>query len=454
MAFIVKKSYIPILDLQQNITIPTLLSSAGSSQNYVFSTTDDIYFEAEVYLNSYADGNAIIEATSATYGILNEFSFQVIGENGAGESRLLPVGSFGIYNGTRGESLSIHYTDVAIIDLNTWTKVTAKRINGVWSLFINDIACSVSRFDDNEVPNDQFGNIDLPVYIGRSEVGDLNFDGQIKNVFLGKGNKSSLIIKKNKTFKIPRTLFLPSSLGGLSLWLKADAGVTLAGSNVTAWADQSENGLNANGNIVGGVNPLFVSNVKNGKPILRFGNNNAATVLRTGPTTFGNSGNFTIIAVYNYNNSGNVWAAVVSKGDLSSSVGSQIDFEAHYINGDFGWTNVFGVMGSGPTWLYSSTSTSYANQWVIHEGISDITNNSQKMFINASEVSSSNSVTSINALNIEIGIGNAGSNAEPWTADFGGFKGDLAEVICYNRGITTPERQQVEAYLNQKYNIY
>jgi len=37
----------------------------------------------------------------------------------------------------------------------------------------------------------------------------------------------SLIIKKNTTFKIPRTgLFLPSSLGGLSLWLKADAGIT------------------------------------------------------------------------------------------------------------------------------------------------------------------------------------------------------------------------------------
>jgi len=38
----------------------------------------------------------------------------------------------------------------------------------------------------------------------------------------------SLIIKKNTTFKIPRTgLFLPSSLGGLALWLKADTGITL-----------------------------------------------------------------------------------------------------------------------------------------------------------------------------------------------------------------------------------
>ena len=43
----------------------------------------------------------------------------------------------------------------------------------------------------------------------------------------------SLIIKKNTTFKIPRTPpFLPSSLGGLSLWLKADTGVTLGISQI------------------------------------------------------------------------------------------------------------------------------------------------------------------------------------------------------------------------------
>lgn len=175
-----------ILNLQENITIPTLLSSAGSSENYVFSTTDDIYFEAEVYLNSYyVDGCPILEASSTTYGIVNEFTFFVAGVDEVG-GRGIPAGSFSIYNGERGQSLSIHYTDTAIINLNTWTKVTAKRINGVWSLFINDIACSVSRFDDNGVPNDQFGNIDLPVYIGRSEAGDFNFDGQIKNLVLNK----------------------------------------------------------------------------------------------------------------------------------------------------------------------------------------------------------------------------------------------------------------------------
>jgi hypothetical protein len=41
--------------------------------------------------------------------------------------------------------------------------------------------------------------------------------------------QAKLNFKKNTTFKIPRTgiqVFLPSSLSGLSLWLKADAGIT------------------------------------------------------------------------------------------------------------------------------------------------------------------------------------------------------------------------------------
>jgi hypothetical protein len=33
------------------------------------------------------------------------------------------------------------------------------------------------------------------------------------------------------------------------------------------------------------------------------------------------------------------------------------------------------------------------------------------------------------------------------------FKGKVAEAIVYNRVLSTPERQQVEAYLMGKYNI-
>jgi len=185
-----------------NITIPTLISSAGNSQNYIFSETDDIYFEAEIYLNSYDITNPILSSMNTESNIINEFLFFIAGVDEVG-GRGIPAGSFVVYNGERGTSLSCHYTDSAIISLNTWTKVTAKRTNGIWSLFINDIACSVSRFDDGGVPNDQFGNENLFVYIGRSEADDLNLDGQIKNIILGnKLINSKISIKKQNQTKL------------------------------------------------------------------------------------------------------------------------------------------------------------------------------------------------------------------------------------------------------------
>jgi hypothetical protein len=252
-----------------------------------------------------------------------------------------------------------------------------------------------------------------------------------------------------------RTAVSPIPTTGLSLWLKADAGVTLSGANVTAWADQSGNGFNANGNVIDGVNPTFVSNVKNGKPVLRFGNDNDATILRTDATTFGNSGEFTLFTVHQYNETDNTWATLISKGDLATEAETTFEITARFVSSDPA-TSSFGVMGYaddtyGWNFLYQEPAST---SWSIVCATQSLTNNSQQYHINGSLASSSSSVAGINATNIAIGIGNGGSGSEPRTATYGGFKGDLAEVIFYNRAITTPERQQVEAYLNTKYAIY
>lgn len=54
---------------------------------------------------------------------------------------------------------------------------------------------------------------------------------------------------------------------GMLLWLKADAGVSLSGSNVTAWADQSGNHFDA-GPLTGAgtLAPIFVANAGDGLP--------------------------------------------------------------------------------------------------------------------------------------------------------------------------------------------
>lgn len=180
-----------------NVNIPTLISSAGNSQNYVFSPTDDIYFEAEIYLNSYDIVNTILGSSSSTYNVINEYEFAISDVTEVGD-RGIPQGAVVVYNGERGSSLSCYYTDGATVDLNAWTKIVAKRINGNWSIFINNIECAVSRVTDAGVPNDQFGNLDLPVYIGRSEAGGLNFDGQIRNVILSNKIKNNKILIKKQ----------------------------------------------------------------------------------------------------------------------------------------------------------------------------------------------------------------------------------------------------------------
>ncbi len=58
-------------------------------------------------------------------------------------------------------------------------------------------------------------------------------------------------------------------MAGLQLWLKADAGVTSAGSAVTGWADQSGHGNQAEQPFPESA-PVLVSNAINGKPALRF----------------------------------------------------------------------------------------------------------------------------------------------------------------------------------------
>ena len=52
-----------------------------------------------------------------------------------------------------------------------------------------------------------------------------------------------------------------------------------------------------------------------------------------------------------------------------------------------------------------------------------------------------------------VGTGNVSNNIGTGNTVFGGAS-SIAEMIVYDRVLTTPERQQVEAYLNTKYAIY
>jgi hypothetical protein len=75
-------------------------------------------------------------------------------------------------------------------------------------------------------------------------------------------------MSRRNTFFIP-VAFTPASLTNLKLWVKSDTGITLVGSKVSAWADQSGNG----NNLTQGTDanrPTFVSSQLNGYGTVQF----------------------------------------------------------------------------------------------------------------------------------------------------------------------------------------
>lgn len=247
---------------------------------------------------------------------------------------------------------------------------------------------------------------------------------------------------------IKTTAFSPSNISGLSLWLKADAGVTLSGSNVTAWADQSGNGNNATART---GNATLVSSVINGKPVLRF---DGASNLITN--------NF---FVHNYNTP--ITIIAVSKASASTVRGEQPT--ARYIAGA---TNNGGYEFGLSYGAYDGENPNFANTYGIsYAGSSDIESSPMgenekriastinsgseiSFFLDATLVGTADPAVNWSGGNNSTGAFSIGSVVVLDEIDEFFCTCDIAEIIIYNRAVTTPERQQVEAYLNTKYAIY
>jgi hypothetical protein len=207
---------------------------------------------------------------------------------------------------------------------------------------------------------------------------------------------------------------------------------------VTSWADQSGNGKNmtpSNGN-----EPTFIVSELNGKPVLDFDGGKYLTSsfseivisqqsvfivfkfvsnkLSTFARAFSQNNN----AYNDYQTPGNIIPLLRREG-----------------------TNNMSCYGSSDAWLASIPVSD--NTWYISTTISDGTNGA--FSLNASNTQNFTSTLNATISNMRVGACIFSDGSVP---DL--FNSKLAEVIVYNRNLTTPERQQVEAYLNQKYVIY
>ena len=244
-----------------------------------------------------------------------------------------------------------------------------------------------------------------------------------------------------------QTAISPIPTTGLSLWLKADAGVISVLGNVISWADQSGNGNNATART---GNSTFVSSVINGKPILRFdGTSNLITndffahnydtpitiiaVSKASASTVF-SDNPTARYIYGVANSGEYDAGLAYGGYGTETPNFSVGFGISYVNGQDIESS---AMGENQVGLSSSINSGTL--------ISAFLNGDAVGTADPADQSGGNNST---------GAFSIGSEVTPNEVDNFFCTCDIAEIIIYNRAITTPERQQVETYLNTKYTIY
>jgi len=247
-------------------------------------------------------------------------------------------------------------------------------------------------------------------------------------------------LPKNQMLKRHRVApFSPSDISGLSLWLKADAGVTLSGSNVTAWADQSGNGKNAVG---ADTLPTLQSNAINGLPAIRFNNISPDTSKFVISSSFNlkNSSAFVVVRQLSFDNEYPRYLSFPSLNDLDYNADDglavlfnngvpQLQITSNTID-----TIIVDATANNVFALASYKIDNNGNINLFYNGTSEATNQNSSM-------------ESQNGLS-EIYIGQSSNFITE------GLYGDIAEIVMYSRAVTTQERQQVEAYLNTKYDIY
>ena len=236
----------------------------------------------------------------------------------------------------------------------------------------------------------------------------------------------SLIIKKNTTFKIPRTgvSFLPSSLGGLALWLKADAGVTVSGGLVTAWEDQSGNENDCS-------SPNAV--VLNSSPYSNLYFDGADSEITLHPDVFNGFSALSLFAVWNIVNNGN--GGILGSDTYSNfEIITQDDSVVRMRN-----DNYDADINTGGLW--------YAEEF----SLSTIT---------ADSAGGGSGTARRNGTDVDFDDANIEALQGGQTYKIGVYGGSyftelsLAELIVYSQKLNGSQIDQVEGYLNSKYQIY
>lgn len=237
--------------------------------------------------------------------------------------------------------------------------------------------------------------------------------------------------------------FSPANLAGLSLWLKADAGVTLSGSNVTAWADQSGNGRTVTVN----NSPSFTASSINGKPTIDF--NGATQFVDALTPAFVGNNNFSVIWAFKYVGDSTVGDGYSPNVSFLSNTGAD-QGAFHYIKNENKFSASYPLAFNGwESYDYNeeeftySDGSNYILEFVSYDQISE------DYSVRRNNITEGSEQIGTAASSDVIGIRIAGQESPE---RFGNIR--MAEIMVYNATLTSPQLSQIRNYLNNKYAIY
>lgn len=215
----------------------------------------------------------------------------------------------------------------------------------------------------------------------------------------------------------------PKALGSsLAIWLRADLGITLNGSTVSAWADQSGNGHHVSQATASKQPPVTASAI-NGKPALRGDGGTSSRRLDNGTYVTGTA--HTVFVVYTHDGTAAYNSRAIDFQPGSNRLVGRYGLEHRAYNGAF----LTGPASASGVAVVSTYKQSAAGGVLYINGTSAATNVT--------------TVTSSTGISV---MGNNSAGAEYMI-------GFLAEVVIMNVAASDADRQKVERYMGSRYGI-
>ena len=242
----------------------------------------------------------------------------------------------------------------------------------------------------------------------------------------------------------------PTDFSDLVVWLRADSGVTfdIATQQVSAWTDYSGNTpANSVAQATSADQPLRIGyDGANDKARINFNGTTQHLISDNSPPITGND--FTIFLVAKYDDLANIAQKLFSIKEVTDRL--QV-----FLNSS-GVPSLKVIDDSGNAGVVAAQTTSTDFFLVNTRCRKNIGTQGSKIHMQINDTTENE--LQINNFNNNTGFDDGGIKFYVGHSDGGGatsyFKGDLCELIVFNRSLETNEITDVKEYLNNKYRIY